>query len=268
MNFLIRCFVIAALCSSAPVQSVSVSVGDKSIYFYQCTENQYIFCEPGSEHVAGEIADSLKFLKGIVQERQLLFIDEPKFFTYQVIGNFVKNTGATSYIKAAVIGHSVHISPAIYSSHEFGNDHDVFKKIITHELSHLNLLQNYGDQTYFEIPSWFMEGLATYISGGAGAESVTAAQARNLLMEGIGFSPDKDHEFPTKSMVLKINPQIYYKQAEGFVRFIDNLDSTKLKKLLATLKNSGNFHNIFFETYQMSVFDMWNLYTYQVLKEY
>lgn len=268
MCSLVKFFIRTIICCCALISAVGAHAENRVITFYQCTNNQYIHCEVGSELIADEIAGSLKYLKNLVEERQLSFTGEPKFYIYTSLENFALNTGANSYMKAAVIHHSVHISPTIHSFHEFGSYDDIVKKVVLHELSHLNLLQNYGDKTYYKTPAWFIEGLATYFSGGAGAESVTATQARNLLMQGIGFSPDKDHEFPTKSMVLKINPQIYYKQAEGFVKFIYELDPIKFKKLIFSLKSGENFYTIFFDTHQVSVFDMWRLYIYQVLKEY
>lgn len=268
MDFLVKFLALTIICCGINLSTVTAFAKSKATTFYQCTNNQYIYCEVGTELIADEIAGSLKYLKNLIEEKQLPFTDEPNFFIYKSLENFVMTTGAIGYMKSVVIHHSVHISPAIHSAHEFGGYDDIIKKVIVHELSHLNLLQNYGEQIYYRIPSWFIEGLATYSSGGAGAESVTATQARNLLKEGIGFSPNKDYEFPTKSMVLKINPQIYYKQAEGFIKFIYEIEPIKFKNLITSLKYGEDFYGVFFDIYQMSVFDVWRLYTYQVLKEY
>ena len=261
-------YLIMVLCCSASLQAGTSTVNNKSISFYQCTDNQYIFCESGSESIANEIADSLNPLKSLIEDKQLTFVVEPKFFTYQSVDSFVENTGGMNVMKAVVIDDAVHISPAIYAFHEFTDHSNNIKRIVVHELSHLNLLQNYGEETFYKIPSWFHEGLATFVSGGAGAETVTAAQAGQLLKEGVGLSPDKDFEFPTKSRVLKINPHIYYKQAEGFVSFIYDLDPIKFKRLIAFQKKRSDFHGIFFDIYQMNISDVWRLYYYRILKEY
>ena len=268
MHIFAKIFLLVAVCCFSHAYGVMPSAENKDIYFYQCTNNQYVYCEPGSELIAQEIGESLDDSKKMIEEKQLPFVGNQKFYVYQSLENFLKNTGANGYMKAVVIHQSIHISPTINSFHEFGAYDDTIKKIIVHELSHLNLLQNYGEETYHEIPSWFIEGLATYSSGGAGAESVTATQARNLLAEGIGFSPGKDYEFPTKSGVIKINPQIYYKQAESFVRFIYEIKPIKFKKLIVSMRDGKNFYDVFFETYQLSVFDMWRLYINQVLRDY
>lgn len=268
MGFPARFLFLTVIYCGIYLSTITAFANNKEITFYQCTNNQNIYCEVGTELIADEIAGSLKYLKNQIEEKQLPFINEPNFYIYTSLENFLINTGANGYMKAVVMHQSVHISPTIHSSHEFGGHDDSIKKVIIHELSHINLLQNYGEQIYYKIPSWFIEGLATYSSGGAGAESVTATQARNLLMEGIGFSPSKDYEFPTKSMVLKINPQIYYKQAEGFIKFIYEIEPAKFKKLITSIKNGKDFYVIFFDIYQMSVLDIWRLYTYRVLKEY
>ena len=233
-----------------------------------CTNYQHMLCEHGVEDVAHEIVGHLPHLKRIVEEKQLPFVRDVNIYVYKNIDTFVKRSGATSNVRAAVTNDAIHVSPTINSFHEFGSYEDLLIKTMTHELSHLNLLQNFGHNNYQHIPSWFLEGLATYVSNGGGVESVSGYQAKKMLIEGMGFSPEKEGDFQEKIKALKINPQIYYKQAEGFVRFIYSMGHEKFDKFLKSLITDGGFNQLFIANYKVSVGEMWRYYFNVISREY
>jgi hypothetical protein len=57
-------------------------------------------------------------------------------------------------------------------------------RILTHELSHVHVAGWMGTLGTVHLPNWIKEGLAVMVSDGGGAEGVSAAAAREAILQG------------------------------------------------------------------------------------
>lgn len=87
--------------------------------------------------------------------------------------------------------------------------------IFTHELSHIFWYQH-GQRC---APRWWLEGVAVATSGG-GAESVSEAQARQLLREGQVFHATLDNGCFKPAQRGTLSWAAYYRQAAMFVSYL------------------------------------------------
>lgn len=55
---------------------------------------------------------------------------------------------------------------------------------LAHELSHLHLCQQLGLLKMRNLPTWFKEGLATFVSNGGGAQTVSENEAIESIANG------------------------------------------------------------------------------------
>ena len=60
---------------------------------------------------------------------------------------------------------------------------------LVHELSHEHLWGHLSAVDYFQIPVWFVEGLAVTVSGGGGAQGVSVEEAEREI---VGRTRDRD----------------------------------------------------------------------------
>ncbi len=87
--------------------------------------------------------------------------------------------------------------------------------IFSHELAHIFWYQH-GQRCF---PRWWLEGMAVSISGG-GAESVSDAQARQLLREGRAFHAALSNGCFNPAQRDNLSWAAYYRQAAMFVSYL------------------------------------------------
>lgn len=92
--------------------------------------------------------------------------------------------------------------------------------IFTHELSHIFWFQH-GQRCF---PRWWLEGMAVSTSGG-GAESVSDAQARQLLREGRVFQAALKNGCFNPAQRDNLSWAVYYRQAAMFVSHLRESES-------------------------------------------
>ncbi|MBC7683949.1 MAG: hypothetical protein H7176_01835, partial [Bdellovibrionales bacterium] len=145
--------------------------------FVRCTPDPRILCEPGSESLATSIAPMLPSVISTVEKAQYSRFTAPIIIqTYATRESFSKHSGSPDYAEGTVSLGVLHLSPKLLTTPQRT------KGILTHELSHLNLLLQMGSLSLSQVPSWFTEGLATYVSDGGGAETATTANAHYALL--------------------------------------------------------------------------------------
>lgn len=146
--------------------------------------------------------------------------------------NFSKFTGLNRIIKAAVFNGKIFLSAGLREQPER------IPTLTTHELSHLHLIQHIGTSKYVRnIPSWFVEGLAVFISNGGGAENVSEKDAARAILDGACFHPDSTGSFlfPKTASSYHLKPHMFYRQSAMFVQFMKEYDPEKFKGLLQAI---------------------------------
>ena len=121
-----------------------------------------VLFEPGAEEHAKKIVSFLPSAIQQVEERQYShFIKPVRIYICVSRESFKKYFGAD--IRAGE-REKVFLSPRAFE----GGD-EIAKKYLIHELAHLHLRQRIGSYKMRRLPMWFKEGLATYVSDGAGS---------------------------------------------------------------------------------------------------
>lgn len=207
--------------------------------FTACTPDPRILCEPGSEALAAAAAADLPAALARVTQRQPLVTDPvagapPGFaaplivYTYASRERYAAHSGAHPLTLGATALQAVHLSPRLLAFAAWR------AALLTHELSHLQLMQQLGALRWAGLPGWFHEGLATWVSQGGGAGAVGDDEARQALREGRRFEPEPSQSiFHFKSAgTWGLGPHLYYRQCELFVRHLHDLDGAAFMRML------------------------------------
>ncbi len=223
--------------------------------FSHCVPDQRIFCEPGSQSLAELISPSLSVAVDEIEVAQYNRFDKPILvYTYATRQSFSKHSAAADYADAATSNGAVHVSPKLLSTPERGQG------ILTHELSHLNLLLRIGSWSMASLPAWFTEGLATFVSNGGGAETVTAEQALTELREGKHFVPNET-QFPLRPKYgdsFGLGPHMFYRQSALFVAFLHDKDPAAFRLCVNAITQKHSLEEALAISYHSSLTSAWN----------
>jgi hypothetical protein len=133
-----------------------------------------------------------------------------------------------------------------------------------HELSHEHLWGHLSAVDYFQIPVWFVEGLAVMVSGGGGAQRVSPEEAEREIVAGrVIETPDAGFLFGNISLKAppprvededqRVRMHMAYRQAGLFVNFLRARNREGFKSLLERLKGGERFKPAFEASYGASV---------------
>ncbi len=137
-------------------------------------------------------------------------------------------------------------------------------RLLTHELSHLHMEQKLGMwQWHSNIPSWFEEGLAVYVSNGGGAEGVTAAAAKKAIHSGKSFKPISTGSllFAKTASYFGLKPHMFYRQAGLFVTWLHEQDDRQFRKLLLQIQGGATLGAAVKAAYGVSLENEWLKFT-------
>ncbi len=156
------------------------------------------------------------------------------------------------FIRAATPPRGVVISPDILEWRES------VPAIIRHELSHLYLKQRLG---LFQRPppAWFDEGYAVWISGGAGAERVTAEEASAAIGQGHHFVPRSAPRWIGRDHAAQwgLTNHMYYRQAVLFIEYLEQLRPGGVDQFSQEIAVGRSFGPTFTQVFSADVETRW-----------
>ena len=199
-------FLLAPL-SGCTVARVAKAWTQSRADFRLCTADPRIFCEPGAEALAQKILPLLPAAIDSIERSQYApFAKSIRVYTYATTRSYANHSGGVEYSAGSASLGTIHLSPRLLQTPERT------QAVLAHELSHLHLQQPIGTVAWARIPSWFHEGLATLVSNGGGAETVTAQEAREALAHGQHFVPEESQWalFPRNASSYGLRPHMYY----------------------------------------------------------
>jgi hypothetical protein len=224
-------------------------------HFVELESDQRIFHETGGLDVAQQVAKNLDFSVKKVEGKQYCSFREPiAIFVCESEKNFAKFTGLNRKIKAAVFNGKIFLSAGLREQPER------IQILTTHELSHLLLIQQIGTSKYVRnIPSWFVEGFAVFVSNGGGAENVSETDAAHAILKGACFHPDSTGRFlfPKTASSYHLKPHMFYRQSAMFVQFMKENDPENFKILLQAIQNGVKFDNALQASYGSDIDTYW-----------
>ncbi len=231
-------------------------------------QDQRIMYEPGAEEFAAIIASDLPLAVQKVESRQYsAFPDKIMIYVTKTPESFKKMTGRG--VSAMMYRKSVFLSPKLLKKP------DTIKLYVAHELSHLHLHQHLGDYAYLCVPSWFLEGLAAFVSDGGGAEKVTDDEVRESIRSGNHFIPFENAGLsdvfrPRYASYFKIRHEfkhhLFYRQCMLFIGFLEKEHPEQFRKFLIDLENGIDFSDTFRLSFGADAITKWNEFKTQIIE--
>jgi len=227
-------------------------------HFKEFPKDNRIFYEKEGEKFADIIAELLPSSIRMVEDKQYNHFLKPiKIYICATTKSFKDMTGRD--VKAITYRGAIFLSPTSM------NEQRTIKGYLTHELSHLLINQYGGTFIGAKVPSWFLEGLATYVSGGGGAEDITDDKAIAYILQGKHFTPELNGGFIFRKTASSygLKPHMFYRQSALFVAFIKEYDETAFQKLLSGIYNGESFKKSFKNSYNISIDQLWSNFVIQ-----
>ncbi len=220
--------------------------------------------EPGAEAMAAQVAAALPDAVRTVEAAQYRPFDQPpaiyvcaSLATYGSYGGDVSSGGY-------VVNHRLFLSPKPQNTAER------VPRVLTHELSHLQIEQRFGAfQTLRGLPTWFVEGLAAFVSNGGGAENVSEEEARQAIAAGRTLEP-----VTTSGLFHRVSAHTYgmtahlfYREGALFVRALKERDEAGFRRFLLGIEDGEGVAEAFEAGYGESVAAAWERFVAGVRAE-
>jgi Peptidase MA superfamily len=213
--------------------------------FISLEENPVVKYEEGAVEFARKISPHINPAIHSIEFNQGLFPDNVSVYAPKSIDNFA--SFCTSEAPAAcVVGKRLFVSPKLSEQQER------IPRVLTHELSHLQLTQYLGRWDYHtKLPAWFKEGLAVYVSEGAGAEKVSEQKALEAIKQGNTIRPNGSGSllFMKTASSFGLKPHMFYRQSAMYVKWLHDLDNDKFHKLFDHLHKGNTLNEALISVY-------------------
>jgi hypothetical protein len=210
-----------------------------------------ILYEKGAEALAEETARHLSQATKTVESRQFGTFKEPiKIYAFADTKSFAKFANVPEVVKGASTRNEVYLSGQLLK--KMGE----VQGILTHELSHVQLLQTLGTVTFNRtLPRWFREGLAIYVADGGGATNATEKETIEQFLQGNHFAPKTEGALFNFNLPGSkgLEPKIFYRQSGMFVQFMARNHSKRFEALVKSLQEGKNFKAQFAECFKCNV---------------
>jgi len=240
--------------------SVGTAVLKSRSHFIPSDANPTVLYEPGMEGPAALVAAALPSAVTRVEAQQCLPLAEPfRIYVCSTQESFNAYMGAPpgATARGVKVLNDIFLAPSAFSSWR-GDTHGA---VLTHELSHLHLYQRLGHRrSLWDMPVWFLEGLAVIVSGGGG-EGVTAEDATSAILAGHHFIPDEKGSLlrPKRASDYGQGAFMFYRQSELFVAFIRDRDPAAFEDFMLALQlgGLGSFAGGFESSFGTDIAGMW-----------
>ncbi len=223
-------------------------------HFIPLESDKRVLYEPGAEEFARRVAGYLpEAIAKVEKEHYRRFVKPVSVYLCATEESFSRYTGLSKGIRGA-------LTNKVFLSGKLWKQPESIGSILTHELSHLHLQQQLGWYGFSaNLPAWFKEGLATFVSGGGGAETVNKNEAGKAIIEGKHFLPETRDSllFPKSSSSYGLKPHLFYRQSAMFVTYLKKLDETKFCTFLLVLEDGENFKKSFISIFGVSIDKVW-----------
>ncbi len=248
---------IALIMSGCTAAKAVVAMNKSTDQFITLEQDTRILYEKGAEKHAQTVAIKLDSAIQTVEQKQYRKFTKPvKVHICNTIESFTSYC-VNHHAAGCVLNERLFLSPKNFISNQ---------DALTHELSHLHIEQQLGMISWHSgYPSWFQEGLATYVSGGQGANKVTVEEARKAINQGSTFNPETSGNliFRKTAYSYGLKSHMFYRQASMFVEYLHNLDKLKFKTLLLFVEDGKGFETAFSDAYSAPLSEIWKKFLQQ-----
>lgn len=224
-------------------------------HFIQVPGDNRVLYEPGAENHAQKISALLTPAIRQIEEKQYHPFSAPvQLYVCASRKSFKKYFGAD--VRAGVTS-KLFLSPRIFDQGD-----DIARLYLTHELSHLHILQFLGSYKVRRLPFWFKEGLAAYASGGGGANEVTEEDALVAFHAGKYFIPNKTGGIFTQKTPSNfgLKPHMFYRQSMMFVSYLEKRNRESFRTFLLIVEQGEHLSTAMEESYNKNLEGLWSDY--------
>lgn len=120
------------------------------------------------------------------------------------------------------------------------------------------------------MPHWFVEGLATHVSNGAGIEGTQKAGAVVAMAEGKCIEPKVAHSRwrPLDRIPADMRLHMFYRQGSMFVGYLDASNPPPFKRLFEELGQGRAFDDAIVGAYGVPLARLWDKFLVQTRTEF
>ena len=250
---IISLFLLTVLLSGCSVIRSSIGMIRSTDHFIAHNKDIRVLYEPGAKIFADSIVAILPQSIQQIEYRQYRhFVKPVKVYVCASEKSFYKLFG----IKCkAGVNNKLLLSPRLL------NEPQNIQLYLAHELSHLHLYQQLGMLRFRDLPSWFKEGLATLVSDGGGAQTVSEDEAIKSIVNRKHFIPLSGGYwgvFNQKSSADKtFIHHMRYRQYMLFVSFIKNIDEKSFRSFLLSIQDGANVSESIRKLYHTTLDQLW-----------
>ncbi len=246
-------FLLTVLLSGCSVIRSSIAMMRSTDHFIAHNKDPRVLYEPGAKIFADSIVAILPQSIRQIENRQYRhFIEPVKVYVCASKKSFYKLYGVKC---KAGVSNKLLLSPRLM------NEPENIYLYLTHELSHLHLYQQLGLLRFRDLPSWFKEGLATFVSDGGGAQTVSENEATKSIVNGKHFMPVNGGFFgcfnQKSSADNALSHHMRYRQYMIFISFIKDKDEKEFKRFLLSIQNGVNFSASMEKSYHTTLDQLW-----------
>ena len=251
MRQMIALMFVAIFFTPCTATKAVIAMNKPTSQFIVLKQDKRVLYEKGAEKHAEIVAKKIDAAVQMVEQKQYKKFTKPVvIYICNSIESFTDYC-VQSRASGCVLNERLFLSPKNFQAN---------RQALTHELSHLHIEQQLGMFTWHSrYPAWFQEGLATYVSGGEGANRVFPDEARKAMLEGKSFMPNLRGNliFRKGASSFGLTPNMFYRQAAMFIEYLHNIDAMKFKTFLLFVEAGGNFEESFSAIYKISLNEAW-----------
>ena len=209
--------------------------------------------EERARAVAEFMDDSVQTVEKVVQTK----LARPAVFCLRSENEYSTYTAAPGSRGSCTVLGEVCLSPKIK------DNASELRGILVHEMTHAAIQQRIGAWKHLRrVPAWFDEGLAVYVSNGGGAEKVSEAEARQAIVAGTHFDPERMGKVYADKYGLTAH--MFYRQSGMFVGHLVEQTPDFVPSLLAELERGLTFPDAFERAAGMPIRTAWDRYRAQL----
>ena len=251
MSFTMLCM-ISILLTGCSFSHHVMTLFRSTDHFIQSQDDARVLFEPGAENHAEKVSALLPLAIQQIEEKQYRPFPEPvRVYVCASRESFERYYGAD--VRAGVS------SKLLLSPRVFDQGDKIAQLYLTHELSHLHLLQLLGSYKMRKLPFWFKEGLATYASDGGGANKVSEKEALASFHKGKHFIPNKTGGifFQKTPSDFGLKPHMYYRQSMMFVSYLEKQNRENFREFLLSIEQGNHIPAALQGAYGKDLGELW-----------
>jgi hypothetical protein len=233
----------------------SIAVFKSTDLFIEYTKDTRIKYEQGAEDYASKIHQILDgSIYRVERSHYAPFSKTSQVYICSSEESFISMTGLDGTPSAAV-SDKLLISPSAFKNKKVSIEH-----ILTHELSHLHIVQNIGLLSNMSLPTWFKEGLPESIADNWNNKSLFESDIKLAFANGNHFTPISSQSIFVSENMPRNFVQMYYGQTSLFVTFLKYNNEEHFRTLITSIEAGRPFADSLSKSYKKDTTELFNMF--------